>query len=95
MAFRWVHLLSGATVLIARKLSSLTNRSCHVRCARSPRLFAELLFAQNVSMFSSTDDRNHRSGSTRAGMLAMLAADTPSADAVGAQFIAQRRSAAS
>lgn len=46
-------LLASATVLISRNRISLTSRSCNVRCARSTRPLAELLFAQNVSMFSS------------------------------------------
>ncbi|TDY52723.1 hypothetical protein BX592_1045 [Paraburkholderia rhizosphaerae] len=40
--------LASATVLMPRSLSSFTNRSCSVRCARSTRPFAELEFAQNA-----------------------------------------------
>jgi len=45
--------LASATVLMPRRRSSFTRRSCSVRCARSTRPLAGLLFAQNVSMFSS------------------------------------------
>ncbi|TDN62192.1 hypothetical protein B0G77_5731 [Paraburkholderia sp. BL10I2N1] len=47
------HAFASATVLTPRSRNSLTSRSCSVRCARSTRPLAGLLFAQNGSMFSS------------------------------------------
>lgn len=44
-------------LLISASLSSLTNRSCSVRFARSTRPFAWLELAHRISMFSSAKAR--------------------------------------